>query len=373
VLGLIGDSITDEGAYAVDVEDYLRMCGPVENVKVVPLGTGGETAAGFLEREADRALAFGPTVATVMFGMNDGGYAAWTEQKGKAYGLAERGIVAKLRGRGVRQVVLASPSCVDTFTYKGKATAGVYNETLAKLGAEARATAEATGVRFVDVNGTFAAAMAKAKGMYGESLDVAGADGIHPSNNGHLVIAYAMLKGLGMDGDLGTLTMDMESGDAAASGGHRVISSGRGTLEVESTRYPFCFMGVEKESWGTVAVPRYVAFNEDLNRLMLVVKHAGAGKVKVTWGGASKAFDGAALEKGINLAAEFVPGPFNDAFFAVEKDIRQKQHVQEGAYHAAKGDAGAAAKAMAEARALEAGLAGKVRPVRHRIVLERVK
>ena len=38
---------------------------------------------------------------------------------------------------------------------------------------------------------------------------VAGADGVHPAANGHLIIAYAFLKALGCDGNIGTIKVDL--------------------------------------------------------------------------------------------------------------------------------------------------------------------
>ncbi|HVX87221.1 MAG TPA: GDSL-type esterase/lipase family protein [Phycisphaerae bacterium] len=373
VLACIGDSITNQRLYTLFMEDYLLMCKPAAGVRMVTLGTNGQTAPGFLQQESFDALKFQPTVATVMFGMNDGAYGALTREHAAAYAAGERGIITRLRQGGVRAIVLASPSCVDPATYKeGPEGAATYNRTLERLAAEAREAASATGVRFADVHAVFAQAMQKAKGLYGPQLDVAGADGIHPGNNGQMAIAYTMLKALGCDGDLGTITMDLDSGAASASPGHQVLSSGKGMVELSSTRYPFCFMGDAAESSGTVAVPGYLRFNEDLNRLMLVVKHAGTGKVRVTWGDTRKEFAGPALEKGINLAAEFIPGPFNEQFFKVEGLIRQKESDEEHWYHTdmrkSIGDAG---KVLADEEQRAQDVAAAIVPVRTRIVVER--
>jgi len=52
---------------------------------------------------------------------------------------------------------------------------------------------------------------------------------------GQLLMAYAFLRGLGFDGDLGTITVDM-TGPATASGGHKVLSGANGKAEIESSR-----------------------------------------------------------------------------------------------------------------------------------------
>ncbi len=74
----------------------------------------------------------------------------------------------------------------------------------------------------------------------------------------------------------------------------------------------------------------FFPFNQDLNRLTLVVTGAAAEKkYKVTWGKESKEFTGEALGKGINLAAEFLENPFADAFAkSVDAKVREQQNFE---------------------------------------------
>jgi hypothetical protein len=68
-------------------------------------------------------------------------------------------------------------------------------------------------------------------------------------------------------------------------------------------------------------------FNEELNRLMLVVHHAPA-RVKVTWGGQSKVFTAEEVERGVNLAAEYLDNPFSAAFSKVHKAVVAQQEFE---------------------------------------------
>ncbi len=135
------------------------------------------------------------------------------------------------------------------------------------------------------------------KKKYGNEYKLFGDDGIHPRASGQMVMASTFLRALGCDGNIGTITLDMESGKAEATQGHKVLSADRGGVEIESTRYPFCFYGDPAGEDSTSGVAEFLPFNKDLNRLMLVVRNAPAGKVKVVWGGKSKEFDGAQLTK----------------------------------------------------------------------------
>jgi hypothetical protein len=170
--------------------------------------------------------------------------------------------------------------------------------------------------------------MTKAEQKFGSKYHVAGGDGVHPANNGHLVMAYAFLKALGCDGDIGTITVEMAGGKAEATEGHQIVSSSGGEVVVESKRYPFCFYGDNPSDPNTTRpILQFLPFNQDLNRFTLIVKGA-SGSVKVTWGDRSKQFDGEQLAKGINLAAEFLDNPFNIPFASVHKEVQAQQNYE---------------------------------------------
>ena len=173
-------------------------------------------------------------------------------------------------------------------------------------------------------------AMAQAKAKYGKEYVLAGNDGVHPGPNGHLVMAYAFLKGLGCKGEIGTITVDLK-GSATATDGHKILSNSSGSVEVESTRYPFCFTGDPKQATTRSAID-FIPFNNELNRYILVVKNATAPRLKITWGKESKVYPAADLEKGINLAAEFIDNPFQEAFFKVERVMQVQQNFETQAH-----------------------------------------
>jgi hypothetical protein len=203
----------------------------------------------------------------------------------------------------------------------------VYNDNLGKLSAIAGRLAKERGFVFANLHPLMMEVMAKAKAVNGEGYHVCGGDGVHPSANGQLVMAYAFLKALGVDGDIGTITVDMKGG-ATGSNGHRISSADGGEVEVESSRYPFCFYGGEKDPNGTRSILPFLPFNDDLNRYRLVVKNLGAKKAEVKWGQAVKTFTRAQLEGGINLAAEFVENPFSEQFRKLDGAVYEKQQFE---------------------------------------------
>ena len=329
-VAVLGDSITEQKNYSVVLEEYFLMCRPVADVQTAQFGWSGETTWGFKGRIKQDVLWFKPTVATVCYGMNDGGYQKLDPNRMKDYVESTKEIVQKLKAGGVRLIVLTGPSPVDTDAYHGgdREGAKVYNQTLDALNAAAGRIAKEQGLAFADLHTVMLDAMARFKQKH-PGTTLAGGDGVHPDNNGHLVMAYAILKALGCDGNLGSVTVDLKANKATAKGGHKVLSMKGGAVEIESTRYPFIFANGPGDALGQQAGLDAVPFNADLNRYTLVVTNAPAKRLRVTWGGESKEFDAADLAKGINLAAEFMgDSPFRAPFEKVDRAVRQQQNFE---------------------------------------------
>jgi hypothetical protein len=140
--------------------------------------------------------------------------------------------------------------------------------------------------------------MERAKTKFGPRYHVAGADGVHPAVNGHLIIAYAFLKALGCDGNIGTFTVDLSARRATVTDGHRLVSFVDDTVQIESARYPFCFYGNPSDPESTRGILEVLPFNAELNRLKLIVTGASTPRLKVTWGKWFKIFRAEELAKG---------------------------------------------------------------------------
>ena len=334
-VAIVGDSITEQKLYSKYMECYLLACCGVPDLKVMQFGWSGETAGGFANRAANDLAVFKPTVATLCYGMNDGGYQAWKDSIGEAYEKNMRSVLAKLQAAGVTAVVVGSPGAVDTDFFRPGQTMGdapahaAYNDTLMHLRDIDRRLAGDAGQRFADVHAAMFDAMTKAKAALGATYDVCGRDGFHPGPNGQLLMAYAFLKALGADGAIGSIAVDMKSGAGQPTAGHRLLGEthgdGRATVELESIRWPYCFDGDAAQSSGTRSVVPFVPFNQDLNRLTLTVTNLDAPRAKVTWGGEGREFTREQLAAGVNLAAEFSKTPFDAPFTQLQAAVAEKQ------------------------------------------------
>ena len=235
-VAIIGDSITEQKLYSVFMEDYLIMCQPKKNLQTMQFGWGGETSWGFFDRMANDTLPYKPTVATTCYGMNDGGYGPLKPETLKKYIEFQDKIASGLKQGGVRFLVVGSPGAVDTTTFHVLNTApDVYNKTLSQLAEAAHTVAGENDAAFADVHAIMMDVMAKAKEKFGKDYQVAGGDGVHPGPNGHLIMAYAYLKALGCDGNLGEINVDLKSKQTTATEGHKVTSGDPSSIEIEST------------------------------------------------------------------------------------------------------------------------------------------
>jgi lysophospholipase L1-like esterase len=327
-VAVVGDSITEQKLYSKNIELYLTACMPQLNLHVIQLGWGGEVAPGFRNRMDNDLMPYKPDVVTTCYGMNDGGYRKYEDGIGNVYKVNMAEIISRLKKAGAT-VVVGGPGAVDTkfFRPHEPGLAPVYNDNLKHLDTIAKQLAETNGFNHAAVHDSMMSAMEKAKAAFGPEYDVCGRDGVHPGPNGHLVMAYAFLKGMGLDGQLAKITVDMKNG-AEASDGHKVLSAANGKVELESTRYPFCFMGDEKSPHGNRSILPYVPFNQELNRFVLVVKNLDGEKANVTWGAETKSFSKAELEKGVNLTEHFFKNPFVEPFNKMDDAITLKENYE---------------------------------------------
>ena len=378
-LAVCGDSITEQKMYSRILETYLTVCVPQLNVTVRQLGWSGERAPGFLSRMASDVLRFGPTVATTCYGMNDHNYQPYQEEYGSVYRDTSRAVIRRFKEHGVR-VIQGSPGTVGkmpAWVKQAQGTVEDLNHSLAEFRNIDVRLASQEQVAFADVFCPMLVGGFEAKQRCGQDYMIAGKDGVHPGWAGHLVMAYAFLKAMGLDGQIATITLDMAAGKATASEGHRILATEAGRIEVESSRYPFCATGPANEDSSLRSGMTLVPFNSDLNRFLLVVRNAPAGRYNVTWGDTSKAYTAEELAKGVNLAADFETNPFSDAFKRVDEAVTKKQAYEtrqiKDLFHGPEGqtDITMTAALTEKVRApLAAAIVAGFVPVRHTITVK---
>lgn len=326
-LAVIGDSITEQRLYSRMIEEYLTLCRPDLQVEVRQLGWSGETASGFVNRMQQDCLQFKPTVATTCYGMNDHGYRKFEQPIGDLYRNKMSVILDAFQKAGMR-VVVGSPGIVGKTPswVRGAGNVDDMNDGLVHLHNIGLELARKRGLGFATVFEDMVALRDKSKAVYGDKLEAAGSDGVHPGWAGHLAMAHAFLKALGMgQSDLARIAIDLSAKTVSCTSGHVVRSHDGNTFSFRSTQYPFFLQSDANPTNSATAAARFIPWNQDLSRFMLVVKGGKATKYTVAWGSQSKKFTKDALAKGINLTVEFPTNPFSFAFGQCSQAIADKQ------------------------------------------------
>ncbi len=377
-LAICGDSITEQKMYSRIVETYITVALPELGVSTRQFGWGGEQAGGFLARMTNDVLRFKPTVATTCYGMNDHRYRPYDEGIGLAYASNMTDIVLAFQAAGTR-VIAGSPGCMGFKQPPWGFITGTpedRNLSLCMLRNIDIEIADVEHVGFADVFWPMYKAQFAARQQWGTNYALAGKDSVHPGWAGHLVMAYAFLKALDVPGDIGTFSVDLKSGKAGVSAGHRLISCENGNVTIQSFRYPFCAGGASDADNSIRSGMALVPFNQELNRLILIAKGGRAGHYKVTWGGAARDYTAGELKHGVNLAADFPVNPFSEAFNRVDEAVAKKQAYEtkqiKQLFHGDSGKADmekTAADSEQERAPLVAAIQAAFVPVTHTIVI----
>ena len=380
-LAIIGDSITEQKRYSLLVETYITGCLPELDVTVRQYGWSGEQAGGFIKRMENDVLRFKPTIATTCYGMNDFRYVPFDQKIADEYRKNTTTIVQAFKKAGATRFVIGSPGIIDSVPKWVKTANGTkqdLNLALSKFRNIALEVATAENVAFADVYTPMLIANNVAQKRYGGTFMVAGKDGVHPGWTGHLIMAYAFLKGLGVTGDLGTVTYDEASGKAIATKGHEVLSAADGKVALRSTKLPFSSAPRELNSDDSISAGRaLVPFDDELNRFILKLNKPKAAAYDVTWGETTKRYTATELTAGVNLAKDFAVHPLAGQFKKIWDAVGAKQAYEteqiKKLVHGTEGKAdmeGTFARTEKIRDEKAAAIAATIQPVQHEILIK---
>ncbi len=234
---IYGDSITEQRLYSRYLQQYIFCRYPELKVRFFNAGWSGDRANGALARLERDVLVLKPTVVTLFFGMNDGGYTAVDQGIVSTYRDNMDKLIQALLAKKIRVVVYA-PGCVD---YDKNPPLGVckYNEMLQALGAADRELAAKYKLPFVDVNRAMLKVQTAEKAKDPAFTMIP--DSVHPNPAGHEVMAYAMLQGLGAEPMPALGEVDVTSGKG---NGLKVVRKSADKIVLETTKpalTPFWF------------------------------------------------------------------------------------------------------------------------------------
>lgn len=217
----LGDSITFAGHYVALIDARLQAARPGQAPLIVNAGLPSETCSGLSEpghpfprptvhERLERALdKFKPDLVVACYGMNDGIYHPFSEERFAAYRDGIERLIKQVRAAGARLVLLTPPP-FDPLPLKDKgqlkpadagkfAWTGIYkdyDDVLARYAAWL--SEKPDGVEMViDVRSPVLQAVAERRKQ--EPTFTLAPDGVHLNRAGHELLAGAILKAWGYD------------------------------------------------------------------------------------------------------------------------------------------------------------------------------
>ncbi|WP_138752586.1 SGNH/GDSL hydrolase family protein [Paenibacillus sinopodophylli] len=210
-----GDSITDEGTYIAFMDAYFLQHWPEHAITLINLGVSSETASGLSEPDhpfprpcvhdrLDRALAESkPDWVVLCYGMNDGIYYPFSEERFAAYKQGIESVIQKIKKAGAKTILMTPPP-FDPESYAAPtqpAGKGSYSfnapfehyEDVLKQYAKWILSLENKVDAVVSIHEPLLELWSQRRE---HDAGYRTGDGIHPSAEGHWVIAKELLKTL---------------------------------------------------------------------------------------------------------------------------------------------------------------------------------
>ena len=233
----IGDSITHgsaSGQYLAYLSTYYNSRFPEKEIRYVNKAIGGNDASESLRRfNYDIYSGYDEPFnkAVILLGTNDAGTANYTLGTEQRTGVVTRrkadlemyrnnikSLISKLKAKGVEQIILISPPIYDDARtpLTGSYSKGFTNVARSAAAIQYAIAEEDEDVYFIDMNTPMLIADMYNKEKQGTTFNFI-PDRTHPNDIGNWIIAYAILKAQGMDGDLANVTIDASEGTAATT------------------------------------------------------------------------------------------------------------------------------------------------------------
>lgn len=205
----VGDSITEAGKYPGGyvwlLERYLTLLYPDRKIEIVNAGISGNKAIDMQARFQKDAIDKKPDLITINVGVNDVWHAFFDFRNSQFHpqgnlpagsSLAQyreklTQMVQAAQAAGIR-VVLLSPTPIR------EVLDGPENKRLQDYIAAMREIAKENKCVFIDLNAPFREVIGSFQKHAGKTLNLLAADGVHPNPAGNRIIAFTILRGLGV-------------------------------------------------------------------------------------------------------------------------------------------------------------------------------
>ena len=207
---IVGDSITEGGKYPGGyvwlLERYLSALYPAgKKIQIVNAGISGNKAADMQARFQKDAIDQKPDLVMINVGVNDVWHAFFDFPKNKFFprGNLPTGVpLAEYRDKITQMVLAAKAAGIRVVllspTPLGEILDGPQNRRLEEYIAAMREIALQNQCLFIDLNGPCREVIGTYQKHAGKTLNLLAADGVHPNPSGYRIIAFTILRGLGV-------------------------------------------------------------------------------------------------------------------------------------------------------------------------------
>ncbi len=353
----VGNSITDGGHYHSYIWLYYLTRFPDRRIDIFNAGIGGDVAGQIYNRLEDDVLSRNPSVVTMTFGMNDVGYYDFLKPKQQADSIADSRIresfnsYQKIEKRlkefpNIEKILIAGSPYDETVKKPNNYFPGK-SKAMEKIVAFQQASAQQNGWDFVDLYHPMIAI--NQRGQQTDSLfTLGGNDRIHPSNNGHMVMAYLFLKAQQLAGKpVADVAIDarnntiLKQDNSTVSGLAGTVTNGV-SFHYLAKALPYPVDTIPRgwnEARSQADALSLVPFTEEMNREMLTVKGLTANKTYALTIDSTTVghFTGAQFDNGINLATLTTTPQYKQALqvmylneerWEIERRLRQYYWLQ---------------------------------------------
>jgi lysophospholipase L1-like esterase len=230
----LGDSITQDGTYVSYIDYFLQKMFPDKNFDIISIGLSSETASGLSEpnhpyprpcihERLERALEkTKPGLVIACYGMNDGIYYPQSEERFQAYKEGMNKLIKVIKSHNADLIILTPTifdpvQCTDKIQKKDTTVYGyshpyyLYDNVLADYNTWIMNDIDGD-VKTIDLHSPMKKFLELKREQ--DSTFTITKDGVHPTHLGHLLMAEAFLKGVGVPLDFSDLNKELKKVEA---------------------------------------------------------------------------------------------------------------------------------------------------------------
>lgn len=317
----LGNSITDGGHYHSYIWLYYMTRFPEMRLTFLNAGIGGDRVGEMLRRLDGDVFSKRPTVLLTTFGMNDSGYFEYNESNPDSVENAK--VKESLEGfqqmekrfkdlSDTRLVLMGSTPYDDKVIIEKNTPFRNKHHAMLRIVDFQKEAAKRNNWEFIDFNQPLTELNQKIQ-KKDPTATLSGNDRIHPENDGHMVMAYLLLKSQGFaNKEVAKMKLDVSKSKL------RVVSSSNcniSNLKSSTLAYQFDYLAnalpypldTVARGWNAkynqADALKVIPFQEEMNRELLVVDGLEGIYKLVIDQEVIGDFDSSDLSKGINLAS----------------------------------------------------------------------